>query len=159
VDECLALNPARVVISPGPGNPSTAGISKDVIDAFKGKVPILGVCLGHQSIIELFGGDIVRAPTIMHGKTSPIQHDGKGLFKDLPQQLKVTRYHSLVGEPSTLPSCLTVTSTTADGVIMGVRHNDYVIHGVQFHPESISTEHGKQMLANFLRLTNQDVTE
>ena len=149
-----ALNPAQLVISPGPCTPNQAGVSVDAIEAFAGKLPILGVCLGHQSIGQAFGGRIVHAREVMHGKTSPIRHKSVGVFSGLPDPFEATRYHSLVIERETLPDCLEVTAWTEhDGEmdeIMGVRHRELDIQGVQFHPESILTEHGHQMLKNFL---------
>lgn len=154
VDGIAALNPAQLVISPGPCTPKQAGVSVDAIEAFAGKLPILGVCLGHQSIGQAFGGRIVHAREVMHGKTSPIRHTSVGVFSDLPDPFEATRYHSLVIERETLPDCLEVTAWTEhDGEmdeIMGVRHREMDIQGVQFHPESILTEHGHQMLKNFL---------
>jgi anthranilate synthase component II len=144
------LNPKRICISPGPKSPKDAGISVDVLKHFKGKLPILGVCLGHQAIGEAFGGNIVRAKQVMHGKTSLIAHTGEGVFKDIPSPFTVIRYHSLAIERSSLPACLEVTAWTDDGEIMGVRHKEYDIEGVQFHPESILSEHGHKMLKNFL---------
>ncbi|KAJ3102427.1 bifunctional tryptophan synthase trp1 [Phlyctochytrium planicorne] len=151
VEACLALNPRNVVISPGPGHPRDAGISIPVIRAFAGKVPILGVCLGQQSMFELYGGTVKYAGEIVHGKTSPIRHDGKGLFENVSQGIEVTRYHSLAGDPSTLPDCLEITSWTDSGVVMGVRHKEFVMEGVQFHPESIASEEGLKLFANFLQ--------
>ena len=148
--EVLALRPAAVVISPGPCDPDRAGISLDLVRAAAEFCPILGVCLGHQAIAQAFGGRIVRAPQIMHGKLSPIEHAGDGLFEGLPSPFMATRYHSLVAEPESLPACLLVTARTADGVIMGVAHRSRPIYGVQFHPESIETEHGHRLLRNFL---------
>jgi len=144
------LNPDRICISPGPKSPKDAGISVDVLKHFKGKLPILGVCLGHQAIGEAFGGKIVRAKQVMHGKTSLIAHTGVGVFKDIPSPFTVIRYHSLAIERASLPACLEVTAWTDDGEIMGVRHKEYDIEGVQFHPESILSEHGHKMLKNFL---------
>ncbi|GAB3444683.1 aminodeoxychorismate/anthranilate synthase component II [Massilia solisilvae] len=144
------MNPDRICISPGPKSPKDAGISVDVLKHFKGKLPILGVCLGHQAIGEAFGGKIVRAKQVMHGKTSLIAHTGVGVFKDIPSPFTVIRYHSLAIERASLPSCLEVTAWTDDGEIMGVRHKEYDIEGVQFHPESILSEHGHKMLQNFL---------
>lgn len=155
IPEIEALSPSMIVISPGPCSPKEAGISMQVIDHFKGKVPILGVCLGHQSIGAVFGGNIVSAPTLMHGKVSMIYHDGKTIFADLPNPFPATRYHSLVIDKSTLPQCLEVSAWTDDGVIMGVRHKDFVIEGVQFHPESILTTEGKHLLQNFLKCREQ----
>lgn len=146
--EIEAMAPEKIVISPGPGRPENAGISIDVIKHFAGKIPLLGVCLGHQAIAEAFGGKTVHAPTLMHGKTSVIQMDGKGVFKDLPEECEVIRYHSLAVED--LPDCLEVSAHTKDGVVMAMRHKEMAIEGVQFHPESIMTEHGKAMLKNFL---------
>jgi anthranilate synthase component 2 len=144
------LKPARIVVSPGPCTPNEAGVSVPLIREFAGKIPILGVCLGHQSIGQAFGGRIVHARQLMHGKTSPIQHEGAGVFRGLPQPFAATRYHSLVIERDSLPDCLAVTAWTDDGEIMGVRHRTLAVEGVQFHPESILTEHGHQMLKNFL---------
>ncbi|MCA9843686.1 MAG: aminodeoxychorismate/anthranilate synthase component II [Dehalococcoidia bacterium] len=150
VEECLALDPSHVVISPGPGNPSGAGISRDVIRAFAGKRPVLGVCLGHQCVYEVFGGTVDTAGEILHGKISPIQHEGKGVFRDLPQGFKGCRYHSLAGVPETQPAVLEITARTEGGIIMGVRHRELTVEGVQFHPESIGSEFGHQLLKNFL---------
>lgn len=144
------LNPARICISPGPCTPHEAGISVPVLKHFAGKLPILGVCLGHQSIGAAFGGKVIRAKEVMHGKTSAIEHTGVGVFKDIPSPYTVIRYHSLAIERETLPDCLEVTAWTADGEIMGVRHKDFQIEGVQFHPESILSEHGHALLKNFL---------
>ena len=144
------LNPARICISPGPCTPHEAGISVPVLQHFAGKLPILGVCLGHQSIGAAFGGKVIRAKEVMHGKTSAIEHTGVGVFKDIPSPYTVIRYHSLAIERESLPDCLEVTAWTADGEIMGVRHKDYQIEGVQFHPESILSEHGHALLKNFL---------
>ncbi|KAI9599459.1 N-anthranilate isomerase [Syncephalis fuscata] len=153
VEEVAALKPAHIVISPGPGHPSTdAGVSKAIIAHFAGKVPILGVCLGHQCIYEMYGGTVSFAGEIVHGKTSALKHDGKGLFLDVPQDVEVTRYHSLAGDPATLPSDLVVTARTADGVIEGLRHRSLCIVGVQFHPESILSGYGMEMFATFLRM-------
>jgi anthranilate synthase/aminodeoxychorismate synthase-like glutamine amidotransferase len=160
VAEAMALRPEAIVISPGPGTPDEAGISLDIIAAAAGTVPLLGVCLGHQSLGQAFGGRIVRAPSLMHGKTSEIHHDGRTIFADLPQAFTATRYHSLVIAPESLPECLEVSARTADGVIMAVRHRQHPLEGVQFHPESILTTAGKQLLANFLRIANRnDATE
>jgi anthranilate synthase/aminodeoxychorismate synthase-like glutamine amidotransferase len=151
VDHLLGRAGSGLVISPGPGTPDDAGISVEAIPRFAGAgLPVLGVCLGHQSIGQAFGGRIVRARSIMHGKVSQIEHDGRGLFKDVPSPFEATRYHSLVIEPSSLPACLEVTARTADGEIMGVRHRTLPIEGVQFHPESIMTGQGKAILGNFL---------
>ncbi len=150
IEEIEALNPDRICISPGPKAPAQAGISVAVLKHFAGKKPILGVCLGHQAIGEAFGGKVIRAKQVMHGKTSAIAHTGEGVFKDLPSPFTVIRYHSLAIERSTLPACLEVTAWTDDGEIMGVRHKEYDIEGVQFHPESILSEHGHALLKNFL---------
>ena len=146
------LRPARICISPGPGRPRDAGISCDVIREFGAQVPLLGVCLGHQCIGEVFGGEIVRAPKLMHGKTSAISHKGIGVFENLAKPFEATRYHSLVVKRETLPQSLTITAESDDGEIMGLQHRGLPIHGVQFHPESILTEEGRKLLANFLRL-------
>ncbi|MCX7724585.1 MAG: aminodeoxychorismate/anthranilate synthase component II [Thermodesulfovibrio sp.] len=146
------LNPEKIIISPGPCTPSEAGISIDVIKHFAGKIPILGVCLGHQAIGAAFGARVIRSHEIMHGKTSLIYHDGKTIFKGLPNPFEATRYHSLIIERETLPECLTVSAWTSNGIIMGIRHKKYIIEGVQFHPESILTKVGKDLLKNFLRL-------
>lgn len=153
IAEIEALDPDRICISPGPKAPAQAGISVEVLKHFAGKKPILGVCLGHQAIGEAFGGKIIRAKEVMHGKTSPIAHTGEGVFKDLPSPFTVIRYHSLAIERASLPACLEVTAWTDDGEIMGVRHKDFDIEGVQFHPESILSEHGHAMLKNFLERT------
>ena len=152
VDEVVREKPERIVISPGPRTPNEAGVSNDILRRFAGKVPILGVCLGHQCIGHVFGGEVVRAARLMHGKTSMIQHDGKTIFKDLPNPFEATRYHSLIIKRETLPQCLEVTAETDQGEIMGVRHKDHQVEGVQFHPESILTEAGKDLLRNFLAL-------
>jgi len=152
VDEVKALNPDRICISPGPCTPTEAGVSCDVIEAMAERVPIFGVCLGHQSIGQVFGGDVVRADTLMHGKTSMMYHTGKSVFKDLPTPFEATRYHSLIVKRETLPDCLEITAETEDGVIMGLQHKTLPLHGVQFHPESILTQHGKKMLENFLNV-------
>ena len=150
--DCIALHPDHVVISPGPGHPTDAGISRDVIREFAGKVPVLGVCLGHQCIYEVFGGEVAGAGEIKHGKTSTIHHDAKGVFEGLPNDFQAVRYHSLAGTPGTQPAALDVTATAESGVIMGVRHKEFKVEGVQFHPESIATEHGKELLHNFLAM-------
>jgi len=142
--------PQHLVISPGPCTPNEAGISLEVIREFSGKIPILGVCLGHQAIGQAFGGKVVRAPRIMHGKTSPIYHDGRGLFEGLSEPFEATRYHSLVVDPPTLPDCLEKSAWTEQGEIMGLRHKQFKVEGVQFHPESILTAEGKRLLKNFL---------
>ena len=150
VAEIAAWQPSHLVISPGPCTPSEAGISVAAIEAFAGRIPILGVCLGHQAIGQAFGGRIVRAQRVMHGKLSAVTHDGRGVFTGLPSPFSVTRYHSLAIERATLPSCLEVTATSEDGEIMGVRHRELAVEGVQFHPEAILTEHGHALLSNFL---------
>ncbi len=152
ISEIEAMRPERIVISPGPCTPREAGISVEVIRHFTGKVPILGVCLGHQSIGEAFGGDVIRAPYLMHGKTSMINHDGKTIFNGLQNPFEATRYHSLIIRRETLPAVLEVSAWTEDGVIMGVRHRQHKVEGVQFHPESILTGAGKDLLRNFLKL-------
>lgn len=149
-DEIAQLKPARIVISPGPCTPNEAGISVSLIEHYNGQVPILGVCLGHQSIGQAFGGKIIHAKQLMHGKTSPIFHSGAGVFRGLPNPFTATRYHSLVIERESLPACLEITAWTEDGEIMGVRHKTLPVEGLQFHPESILTEYGHQLLENFL---------
>ena len=151
VEEIAKINPERICISPGPCSPAEAGISVETIKRYAGQIPILGVCLGHQAIGEAFGGNIVRAQKVMHGKTDDIHHTGAGVFRNLPNPFKVTRYHSLAIEKSTLPAVLEVTATSSDGEIMGVRHKDLLVEGVQFHPESILSEHGHALLKNFLQ--------
>jgi len=150
LEKIEALNPSRICISPGPCTPHEAGISVPILKHFAGKLPILGVCLGHQSIGAAFGGNIIRAQEVMHGKTSPITHTGVGVFKDLPSPYTIIRYHSLAIERSSLPECLEMTAWTDDGEIMGVRHKEFAIEGVQFHPESILSEYGHALLKNFL---------
>jgi anthranilate synthase component 2 len=150
LEEIADIKPDRICISPGPKSPKDAGVSVDVLKEFKGKLPILGVCLGHQAIGEAFGGKIIRAKQVMHGKTSKIAHTGEGVFTGLPSPFTVIRYHSLAIERASLPACLEVTAWTDDGEIMGVRHKEFDIEGVQFHPESILSEHGHAMLKNFL---------
>ena len=150
VDEVARLRPGRVVISPGPCTPTEAGISVPLIERLAGKIPLLGVCLGHQAIGQAFGGRIVHAGQLMHGKTSAIRHDGRGVFQGLPDGFTATRYHSLAIERASLPGCLEVSAWTADGEIMGVRHKSAPVEGVQFHPEAILTEHGHRLLRNFL---------
>jgi anthranilate synthase component 2 len=152
IDGIRAASPDAVLISPGPGRPEHAGISNAVIGELAGEFPILGVCLGHQAVGEVYGGEIVAAPTIMHGKTSAIHHDGLGVFAGLPDPFVATRYHSLVVDPATVPEELEVTATTADGVIMGLRHRTLPVEGVQFHPESLLTSEGPSLLSNFLAM-------
>ncbi|RLB09710.1 MAG: anthranilate/aminodeoxychorismate synthase component II [Deltaproteobacteria bacterium] len=150
IDEIEKLKPACIVISPGPGTPSKAGISVELIKRFASKIPILGVCLGHQAIAEAFGGKIVRAPRIMHGKTSLIYHDGKTIYKGLPNPFEAVRYHSLIVEKKSLPSCFEISAWTDMDEIMGIRHKEYPVEGVQFHPESIMTKKGNELLKNFV---------
>ncbi|MDR0481495.1 MAG: aminodeoxychorismate/anthranilate synthase component II [Gallionellaceae bacterium] len=150
LEQVAAMQPQHIVVSPGPCTPDAAGVSVPLIKEFAGKTPILGVCLGHQSIGQAFGGRIVHAQQVMHGKTSPIHHHGNSVFTGLPNPFTATRYHSLVIERASLPDCLEITAWTDDGEIMGVRHKQFAVHGVQFHPESILTEHGHAMLKNFL---------
>ena len=152
VDEGLSLQPSHLVISPGPGRPDDAGVSLDMIAAFAGRVPVLGVCLGHQSIVQQQGGKIVRAERLMHGKTSLIKHDGKSVFEGITQPFEVGRYHSLCAETETIPDTLEVTAETDSGVIMGVRHRSLQIEGVQFHPESVLTPEGELLMTNFMRM-------
>lgn len=150
VERLTELKPEAVILSPGPCTPDEAGIGLELVRALAGKVPILGICLGHQTIAQAFGGTIVRSPKLMHGKTSPIYHDGKGMFERIPSPFTATRYHSLSVERETLPACFTVSAWTEDGEIMGIRHKEYPVEGVQFHPESVMTDEGKAMLARFL---------
>jgi anthranilate synthase component II len=152
IEGIRAAAPDAILISPGPGRPEDAGISKAVIRELAGEFPILGVCLGHQAIGDVYGGDVVAAPTLMHGKTSSVHHDGRGIFAGLPEPLVATRYHSLVVDPATVPEVLEVTATTGDGVIMGLRHRTLAVEGVQFHPESLLTPSGPALLSNFLAL-------
>ena len=152
IDQMRAMKPERLMISPGPGMPEGAGVTLDAIRAFAGKIPILGVCLGHQAIGQAFGGRVLRAPYLMHGKTSEICHDSATIFRGLPYRFKATRYHSLIVGKDDLPDELEVSATTPDGLIMGLRHRRFPVEGVQFHPESVMTEHGKTLLKNFLRL-------
>ncbi len=152
VEELARMRPDRICISPGPGTPSEAGISEDIIRKLGPRVPVLGVCLGHQAIGEVYGGKVVRAGRLMHGKTSPILHEGRGVFAGLPNPFEATRYHSLVVQPESVPDCLAITARTAEGEIMGLSHRAFPVHGVQFHPESILTSEGKRLLENFLNL-------
>ena len=152
LDEIKALNPEKIVISPGPCTPNEAGISLDVIRTFSGHIPILGVCLGHQSVGQAFGGKVIRAQKLMHGKTSEIFHDSQTLFKGLPNPFVATRYHSLIVERESLPDCFVISAQTEDGIIMGLRHTSHRTEGVQFHPESILTSEGKKLLKNFLMM-------
>ncbi|MGM0867814.1 MAG: aminodeoxychorismate/anthranilate synthase component II [Bacillota bacterium] len=150
IDEIETLSPDYLMISPGPCSPNEAGVSLEAIRTFAGKIPIFGVCLGHQSIAQVFGGEVVRAERLMHGKVSSMIHDGKTVFKDMPNPFKATRYHSLIVKRETLPECFDITAETKEGEIMAIRHKQLPIEGVQFHPESIMTEQGKQLLLNFL---------
>ena len=153
LDQIESLSPDRLCISPGPCTPNEAGVSLGVFERFAGRVPILGVCLGHQALGQAFGGKVIRAKTLMHGKTSPVAHTGVGVFASLPTPFEAARYHSLAVERASLPECLQVTAWTVDGEIMGLRHKSLPVEGVQFHPESIATEHGHTMLRNFLART------
>ena len=157
VEDCISMQPDQVVISPGPCSPHEAGISVGLVTAFAGVAPLLGVCLGHQCIGEAFGGDVVSAGEIMHGKTSQITHDNKGVFAGLPNPFEAIRYHSLAIEPTTVPDIFEVSARSEHGIIMGVRHRQYAIEGVQFHPESIMTQHGHQLLQNFLNMSQSVV--
>ena len=151
VDEARALAPTHLCISPGPGTPHDAGVSMQMIAAFAGHVPVLGVCLGHQSLVEVFGGKVVRAARLMHGKTSQVHHDGSGILAGLPEPFEAGRYHSLIAQPQSLPDVLEVSARTDEGEIMGVRHRDLMVEGVQFHPESVLTPQGPLLMDNFLR--------
>ncbi len=151
-EEVIAQKPRAIVLSPGPCTPNEAGVCLDLIAKAGATIPLMGVCLGHQSIGQAYGGKVIRAPVPMHGKLSTIRHTGKGIFKGLPQDFEITRYHSLIVERATLPDCLEITAETADGLIMGLQHNSHPVHGVQFHPESIASEYGHALLANFLEL-------
>ena len=155
LDDVEAMAPDAILISPGPGRPEDAGLSNELIRTWGGRVPVFGVCLGHQCIGQVYGGDVVRAPQVMHGKTSLVRHSGAGVFAGLPDPLEATRYHSLVVDPATLPDVLEVTARTEDGVIMGIRHREHDVEGVQFHPESILTMGGHTLLGNFLAATGQ----
>lgn len=152
VEEAVALKPEKVLVSPGPCSPKEAGVSCDIIREFGSRVPLFGVCLGHQAIGDVYGGNVIRAARLMHGKTSPIEHQGQSVFKGLPSPFEATRYHSLIVERESLPDCLEITAETAEGEIMGLRHKEHPVHGVQFHPESILTAEGKKLLQNFLDL-------
>jgi anthranilate synthase component 2 len=152
VDQVIDMGPEAIVLSPGPCTPDDAGICLELIGRAKGRIPILGVCLGHQAIAQAFGATIARAPRLMHGKVDQIGHDGTGVFRDLPDPFTATRYHSLCAVPATVPDCLVANARSDDGVIMGLRHREFMIHGVQFHPESIETVEGKHLLKNFLEL-------
>lgn len=152
VEEVLLLSPRGIILSPGPCTPSEAGICLDLIQKAKGTIPIFGVCLGHQSIGQAFGGNVIRADKVMHGKVSPISHNNTGIFAGLPNPFTATRYHSLIVDRKSLPDCLEITATTSDGLIMGLQHKEFNIHGVQFHPESIASEHGHDLLKNFIKM-------
>lgn len=152
VEEIMQLSPSGIIISPGPCTPNEAGICLDLIDRCKDTIPVLGVCLGHQSIAQVFGAEIVRAPYVMHGKTSEVKHAASSVFKGLPTPFVATRYHSLTVAPDSVPDCLEVTAETEDGIIMGLAHKNYCLHGVQFHPESIASEHGHALIKNFIEL-------
>jgi anthranilate synthase/aminodeoxychorismate synthase-like glutamine amidotransferase len=152
IAEAQALAPTHLCISPGPGTPRDAGVSMRMIEAFAGRLPVLGVCLGHQSIVEVFGGEVVRAGRLMHGKVSPVHHDGRGILAGLSQPFEAGRYHSLIARPESLPPALEVTARTPEGEIMGVRHTELMVEGVQFHPESVLTPEGPVLLGNFLKL-------
>lgn len=151
-EEIAELKPSHIIISPGPCSPNEAGVSLAIIERFAGQIPILGVCLGHQAIGQAFGGRVVRAPRLMHGKTSPIHHDGRLVYREIPSPFTATRYHSLIVERDSLPDCLEITAWTEEGEIMGIRHRRLPVEGVQFHPESILTEHGHKLLKNFLEM-------
>jgi len=153
VDELLARAPEAIVISPGPGRPEEAGITEDLIRAAAGRVPVLGVCLGHQGIGHVYGGNVLRAASVMHGKTSAVHHEAVGLFAGLPSPFTATRYHSLILERASLPAALRITAESEDGTVMGLQHREHALYGVQFHPESIASEHGHALLKNFLALT------
>ena len=158
VDELLAMNPQGVILSPGPCDPDQAGICLEMVARGAGRLPILGVCLGHQAIGQAFGGKVVRGPKPMHGKVSEVSHKGAGVFEGLPNNFEATRYHSLVVAREGLPDCLEVTAETPDGMIMGMQHRAHPVHGVQFHPESIASQHGHKLLGNFLRLAGHNAT-
>ncbi|MEQ1788483.1 MAG: aminodeoxychorismate/anthranilate synthase component II [Acidimicrobiales bacterium] len=151
IDELVALEPDAVLVSPGPGTPDGAGVSNEVITTFGSRVPVLGVCLGHQCIGQVYGGEVVRAPQVMHGKTSLVRHHGSGVFAGLPEPFEATRYHSLVVDRASVPDCLEITAETDDGIVMGLRHRELSVEGVQFHPESILTAGGHDLLRNFLQ--------
>ena len=158
VADVLAREPDGIVLSPGPCTPNEAGICLELVRAAAGRTPVLGVCLGHQSIGQAFGGRVVRARTVMHGKTSPVEHDGQDIFRGLPSPFTAARYHSLVLERTSLPDCLRITAETADGVVMGIRHVEHALFGVQFHPESIASEQGHPLLQNFLQTTRSEAS-
>ena len=155
--EALAMNPQGIILSTGPCTPNEAGICLELVKAAAGKLPVLGVCLGHQALGQAFGGKVVRAPAPLHGKLSQVAHRGTGVFQDIPTPFTGTRYHSLIVDRASLPDCLEVTAETADGLIMGIQHRQLPLHGVQFHPESIASEHGHRLLGNFLRLAGHNM--
>jgi anthranilate synthase component 2 len=156
--EAVAMSPQGIILSPGPCTPNEAGICLKLIEAVAGKMPLLGVCLGHQALGQAFGGKVVRAPAPLHGKLSQVSHRGIGVFQDIPTPFTGTRYHSLIVERATLPDCLEITAETSDGLIMGMQHRQYPLHGVQFHPESIASEHGHRLLGNFLRIAGHNMS-
>lgn len=156
VEQAMGRGAQGIVLSPGPCTPNEAGICVDLIKAAAGKLPILGVCLGHQSIGQAFGGKVIRAPQAMHGKLSRVSHSDKGVFAGLPNPFEATRYHSLIVERDSLPDCFEITAETEDGIIMGMQHREYAIHGIQFHPESIATQHGRELLRNFLNIAGHN---
>ena len=156
--EAVAMSPQGIILSPGPCTPNEAGICLKLIEAVAGKLPLLGVCLGHQALGQAFGGKVVRAPAPLHGKLSQVSHRGIGVFQDIPTPFTGTRYHSLIVDRATLPDCLEITAETRDGLIMGMQHREYPLHGVQFHPESIASEHGHRLLGNFLRIAGHNMT-
>jgi len=157
--DVISKKPTGIILSPGPCTPTEAGICLELIDASKGKTPLFGVCLGHQSIGQVFGGKVIRAPYVMHGKTSKIIHEGSGVFTDIPSPYVATRYHSLIIERSSLPDCLEITAQTEDGLIMGLKHKKFEIHGVQFHPESIASEYGHKLLKNFMNICENEANK
>ena len=159
LEEAGRLNPQMIVVSPGPCTPREAGISVDLIKEFAGRIPILGVCLGHQSLAYAYGAEIIRADRLLHGKTSQIHHDGKGVYKDIPDPFEATRYHSLLVDKDTLPDVFEITAWTDEGEIMGIRHKELLLEGVQFHPESILTKYGKDLLGNFIRIAKNSASE
>jgi len=156
--EAVAMNPQGIILSPGPCTPNEAGICLKLIEAVAGKIPLLGVCLGHQALGQAFGGKVVRAPAPLHGKLSQVSHRGIGVFQDVPTPFTGTRYHSLIVDRATLPDCLEITAETSDGLVMGMQHRQFPMHGVQFHPESIASEHGHKMLGNFLRIAGHNMS-
>lgn len=159
VEEVITKNPMGIIISPGPCTPDGAGICLDLVKAVAGKIPLLGVCLGHQTIGQVFGGNVVRAPKVMHGKTSMITHNGTGIFEGIPSPYQAARYHSLTVDKNTLPTCFDATATSDDGLLMAIKHKEYELYGVQFHPESIASDHGHSLLKNFLDICKQEALE